>query len=140
MKAKSKVFRIISYLLTITILSQSCTIYKSSGIGVDEAIKSNNKVKVTTHSNQTYTFKKLGKDEAGVYGMAGKSSKAAKQLYNNILQEDPVNQLVKIGLDESHLNEIRARNKTLSILVPVIIVAAGVIIFALTYQVNASPW
>lgn len=140
MKTKARVFKIISCLLTIIILSQSCTIYRSSNLSVDEATDANNKVRVKTNLDQKYIFKRIGKDEKGIYGMAPKNSKAARQLVNNIRQEDSSDGLVKIELQENMIDEINAQNKTLSILVPLLVVAAGVLTFALTYEANASPF
>lgn len=140
MKAKSKVFKIISCLLVISILSQSCNIYHSSNLSVEEAIETNGKVRLRTNSGEHYIFKRIGKDEEGVYGVAQKKSKASRQLVNDIRQEESADDKVKIKLTENSIEEIKAQNKTLSVLVPLIIVAAGVTIFALTYEVNASPF
>lgn len=140
MKAKSKVFKNISYLLTITILSHSCTIYRSSNISIEEAMESNSKVRVKTNLNQSYTFQKIGKDEAGIYGIASKNSKAAKQLNKDILHENAANNLVKIKLWEGSIQEINAKNKTISLLVPLLTVAAGILIFAITFEPVEWPY
>lgn len=140
MNTKFRIFRVISCLLTILILGQSCTIYRSANISVDEAIQSGNRVKVKTTQDQSYTFKRIGHDEMGIYGIAPKNSRTSRQLNNDILLEIPEENVVKIQLRESSIEEINPRNKTLSIMVPLLTVAVGVAIFAATYSVSASPW
>lgn len=140
METKFRIFRVISCLLTFIILCQSCTIYRSASISVDEAVESQNKVRVKTESNRNYNFKRIERDEAGIYGIAFKRSKIARQLSNDVLPGDLPDNLVKIKLRENSIEEINPRNKTLSILVPALTVATGVLIFALTYEVNVSPF
>lgn len=140
MKTKFRIFRVISCLLTIIILSQSCTVYRSAGISVDEAVASKNKVKVKTKYDQYYNFKRLEKDEAGIYGIAYKRSRPARELSNEIVRGNLPDNRVKIKLQEDSIKEINPRNKTLSVVVPAGIVAAGVLLFALTFQATFVPF
>ncbi|HSI70172.1 MAG TPA: hypothetical protein VK941_08055 [Gillisia sp.] len=140
MKTKLRIFRVISCLLTIVILGQSCTIYRSAGISVDEAVESQNKVRVKTKLNQNYIFKRLEKDTAGVYGIADQKSRPARELSHHITSRNLPEYQVKIKLQEDSIKEIKPRDKTLSIVVPAGIVAAGIILFALTFNASFSPF
>lgn len=140
MKTKFRIFRVISCLLTIVILSQSCTIYRSTNISVDEAVESRNKVRVKTKLDQLYTFKRLEKDSAGVYGIADQKSRPARELSHHIVRRSLQDYQVTINLPEESIKEIRPRNKTLSVVVPAGIVAAGILLFALTFQATFVPF
>lgn len=130
----------ISYLLTLLILSQSCTIYRSTNISLDEAVETEGKVRVKTTSDRNYVFRRIEKDQSVTYGIAGKNSKAGKELAQHILPESVMNTRVKIRLEEIPINEINPKNKTLSELLPLMIAGVGLLIFGLTADWNISPW
>lgn len=140
MKTKFRFFRVISCLLIIVVLSQSCTVYRSAGISVDEAVASRNKVKVKTKFDQNYNFKRLEKDKEGVYGIAYKRSRPARELSKDIVKGNLPDNRVKIKLQEESIKEINPRNKTLSVVVPAGIVGAGILLFALTFQATFEPF
>jgi hypothetical protein len=136
MHAISGIFRMTSYLLTFLILCQSCTIYRSTNISLDEAIETENKVRVKTTSETKYAFKRIERGEDIIYGIAGKNSKAGKELAQYILSENFSDSKVKIRLDEIPIHEINPKNKTLSVLVPLITAGVGLLIFGLTYEMG----
>lgn len=140
MKTKFRFFSVISCLLTIVVLSQSCTVYRSAGITIDEAVESKNKVRVKTKFNQNYTFKRIEKDKSGFYGIAYKKSRPARELSNDIIWGNLPDNRVKIKLQKDSIEEIKPRNKTLSILVPAGIVATGILLFALTFEATVLPF
>lgn len=125
-----------SYLLTLLILCQSCNIYRSKNISLDEAAETETKVRVKTTAQRTYAFKRIEKNVDGIYGIADKNSKAAKELIHYRLPEDGKNNKVKIKLDEIPIKEINPKNKILSELVPLMIGGVGLLIFGLTYEMG----
>lgn len=127
MKTRSKVFRAFISLWSLIILCQSCTIYRSQNISIDEAIETRSKVRVKTTSNQTYIFRKIEKNEVVVYGIADKNSEEGKQLVDQIIPESTSDDKVKIQLRENSIASINPKNKVLSLLVPLSIVIASYI-------------
>lgn len=115
------------YLFSILFLSQSCTIYRSKNISLDEAVETESKVRVKTTSNRNFVFKRIEKDQAVTYGIARKNSKAAAHFVNNILPESVSNNRVKIALEEKMIQEINPKNKTMSAVVGIIVGFATVI-------------
>lgn len=112
---------IILKLLLVVFLFQSCTIYRARNAGIDKAVEVGSKVKVETKDNKIYKFKKLGRDENGLFGLAGRNSNTARSLAENIVDKNASGRFVKIGIDENSVEEVRLKNKTVSVLVPLII-------------------
>lgn len=140
MKTQHGFIRKAPFIFTFLILCQSCTIYHSRNISFAEAAEKEGKVRVKTTSDRTYAFKKIEQNDDMTYGIAGKNSKAAKELVQEILPESLFKDDVKIRLDELPVQQINPRNKTMSTLVPLMIAAAGILILALTYDLNLSPF
>src|SRR5690606_9135101 len=134
-----KGFNIIACLLTLLILCQSCNIYRSKNISLDEAIETGTKVRVKTALGRNYVFKRIEKDENHTYGIAGKNSNTAKELRNQMLPESASNNKVKIRIDKLPVQEINPKNKRLSELVPLTIAGVALLIFGLTYEMS-SPF
>ncbi|CAN5251345.1 hypothetical protein BH23BAC2_BH23BAC2_26570 [soil metagenome] len=128
MKAHFGIFRIISIMLTLIILCQSCTVYRYKNISINEAIETKSKVRVKTTSNKNYVFNKIEKNEEIVYGIANKNSKEVRQLVDQIIPESASENKVKIRLVENSIEEINPKNKTLSVLVPIGVVIASFIL------------
>lgn len=118
----------ISIFFMFLITLQSCVVYHSKIATVDEAIQSDDKVKVLTDSNDIYKLHKLKKEDGQIYGVVKKGSETAKRLSDQGLIKYSDSKYETILLTESTINEIHLKNKTLStvlsIAVPVIGVAA----------------
>ena len=59
MKAREKNFKAMALFFAILILFQSCTVYKSASVTLDEASKSNTKVRLKTFDNQSLKFDRI---------------------------------------------------------------------------------
>ncbi|MCM4158300.1 hypothetical protein FHG64_12015 [Antarcticibacterium flavum] len=140
METGFRLFKVIFCVLCLGLLNHSCTVYRSADISVAEAVESQKKVRIKTATQKQYSFRRLEKDETGIYGIAFKNSRPARHFANDIVPGNLPDNQVKIKLEEGSIDEINPHNKTLSVLIPAGIVVAGVLIFALTYQMAISPW
>lgn len=130
MKTTRHYFRLFSSLFILIFLCQSCNIYRSKPVNVQQAVEFNRKVKLTTENNQVFKFKSLEKEGAELYGIARANSKAAKLMAENIVENNYRGKFVKIGIAEDSIEEIKFKNYTMSAIVPIVIgvaVLAGVL-------------
>ena len=67
---KTTNLKYIVYALAALMLMQSCVAYHKAPVTVDEAVATNNKVKVYSIENKKYTFNKLVKEEDKIYGIS----------------------------------------------------------------------
>ena len=70
MKLHYKHLKLVALLLFVTFLVSSCKVYHSGTVSVDEAVSSFKEVKVKSYDNETYRFKRLGKRNGKLYGVA----------------------------------------------------------------------
>jgi hypothetical protein len=131
MKAVQHNLRLLTKLLILILLFQSCSIYRSKSVSIDRAVEFNRKVKLKTQNNRVFKFQGLKKEGAVLYGIARANSKAAKLMAENIVEKNYKGKFVKIGIEEDSVKEIRLKKYALSVIVPiaiVIFVGAGVFI------------
>lgn len=138
--------RLLTKLLILILLFQSCSIYRSKPVSIDRAVEFNKKVKLKTENNRVFKFKSLEKEGSVLYGIAWPYSKAAKFMAENIVEKNYKGRFVKIGIAENSIKEIKLKNYTLSAIVPIVIgvvtvFVAGVIVLAVTVaQVIEAPF
>ena len=94
---------------------QSCTVYKSTPITLEQAVQNESKVKIVTNRNQTFIYKKIVFDEGKYYGVERVKSKK-----------------ISIPINEDLVKSIQMKNQVLSALISVatpivIIIGIGVI-------------
>ncbi len=117
----------ISIFFMFLITLQSCVVYHSKIATVDEAIQSDDKIKVITDSNDIYKLHKLKKEDGQIYGVVKKGSETASKLSDQGLIKYSDNKYETILLTESTINEIHLKNKTLSTVLTIAIPAVGVV-------------
>ncbi len=79
------------------ILFQGCTVYKAVPITLEQAVKNEEKVKVTTKSNKKLKFKRIGLEDGTYYGYKIQKGK-----------------ILKTTLDLKTINNIKEKNRTMS--------------------------
>ena len=128
MKTIRKHLKMISLLLSLTILAQSCVAYHSSTASIDEAIQSNDKIKLEA-TEDTYEFQELQRENGNIYGITKRKSVTADLLSAQIVEDTKDQKNVKILLRNDQLNNIHLQNKTMSTLatVGIPLVVVGVI-------------
>lgn len=132
MKTFRKHLKMISLLLSLTILAQSCVAYHSSTASIDEAIQSNDKIKLTSETEDNYEFQELQRENGNIYGITKRKSVTADLLSTQIVEDTKDKKYVKILLRNDQLNNIHLQNKTMSTLatigIPLVIVGVIAII------------
>jgi hypothetical protein len=115
MKTIKKQIRISSLILALIIMLQSCTVYKSTNVSLEQASKNELKTKIVTSSNEKLKFKFIENKEGTYYGV--------KKIKGDI---------VKIPLNEKNIQKIVLKDKTLSLIltiaIPLVLIVGGLAI------------
>jgi len=132
MKTIRKHLKVLSLLMSLTILLESCVAYHSSSSSIDEAIQSNDKVKLASETEDTYVFQQLQRENGNIYGITKRKSVTADLLSAQIVEDTKDQKNVKILLRNDQLNNIHLQNKTMSTLgtigIPLVVIGVIVII------------
>ena len=124
MKTLKKQFKSVALILSMLILFQGCTVYKSASVTLEHAVQNDSKVKVITKNNEKLKFMRIGIENGNYYGV--KKS-------NGVILKTP--------LDQDSINIINEKDKTLStilsIAIPVVIIGGALAILAVN-SVNRS--
>ena len=106
----------IACLLTFLILFQGCTVYKSASVTLEEAVKKQKKVQITTLDNRTMSFKQIVFRDGKYFGV--------KKLKDNATD---------VCLFEKDIEYLKIKNETLSTILsiglPVFLLIATVAVF-----------
>jgi hypothetical protein len=121
MKTIRKHLKLIALLLSVVFLLQSCKVYQTKTVMVDEAIQSSGRVKVNSFRNDTYKFDKLGLEDGKLYGITKKKSLTAKKLSFQNHKDINNSKYLKILLPDNIVKEIHLQNKTMSTVVSIAI-------------------
>jgi len=134
MKTIYHCLKLIAYAMSALILMQSCIVYHKSPVTVDEAVATNNLVKIYTTENKEYKFKKLVKEEDNIYGISSLDGRNSKNVFAPYVKEiDQDNNLVKILLPFD-IKEIHTINKNGST------IATLAVIFGPLLAITAFLW
>ena len=119
--------KLIALMLSIVVLMQSCRVYHSATVSVDEAISSQKRVKVKSNDNETYRIKKLDKNNGKLYGVAHLNSDAAHYLSSYLIDNTNGGKYVDILIPDKFISKIQLHNKSLSTVLTVLlpIIAIG---------------
>lgn len=122
MKTLKAHLKVVAFFFSAAILFQGCTVYKSSGVSFDEAVKAETKVRVEKKNGEKVKyFRVVVLDDGNYYG-----KKKEKWFFSNIL------------IDEDSIEKIQIKDKQAStiwtIAIPVVIV--GSIIGGLAYALR----
>ena len=126
MKKTSQHLKRIALLLIFLMTLQSCSIYYSKTASIDEAIQSDNKVKVITSTNDTYKFVKIQRENDQIYGVVKKGNKTAETLSDLGLIKNSDEKTVTIFLEDITVKELYLKNKgastAVTVAIPVVVV------------------
>ena len=118
------------------ILLQSCTVYHSYNSSIDEAIESENKVKVNTANNDPYKFKKLVRIEDEVFGLVYSKSQSYKLLLSRKTIPTEQQTMFYVQLYDNELNDIHLKNKSASTIITVAIPAVAASLIIIPFVTN----
>lgn len=140
MKTIRKHLRSVSLFLAITFFIQSCSVYHSNTASIDEAIQSNDKIKLTSETEDNYEFQELQRENGNIYGITKRNSVTADLLSAQIVEDTKDQKNVKILLRNDQLNNIHLQNKTMSTLgtIAVPLVVVGVIVIIARQSISPS--
>jgi len=108
----------IALTLSTLFLLQSCSVYNSKTVTIDEVILSGKSVKVKCHNDDIYKFEKLLREDGRIYGIAYEKGRTARKMSEQIVDKNLDDKLVKILLFENTIKECHLQNKELSDLIP----------------------
>ena len=124
MKTLKNHLKVVALFLSVLILLQGCTVYKSSSVSLEQAEQNQSKVKVITKNNEKLKFMRIGIENGNYYGIKKK---------NGVIVNTP--------LDQDFINIINEKNKTLStiltIAIPVVIIGG---ILGIMIADDLSDW
>lgn len=140
MKTIRKHLKMLSLIMSLTILVQSCVAYHSSAASIDEAVQSNDKIKLVSATKDTYVFQELQRENGNIYGITKRKSVTADLLSSQIVADTKDQKNVKILLRDDQLNNIHLQNKTMSTLatigIPLVVMGVIAIIVANSLDFN----
>ncbi len=126
-------------LLGIIFMLPSCGgVYNATNIPLERALEQDKPLKIKTTEGTVYKVTRLEQDQAGIHGIARKESNTARKHRDIIIDKNYQGKYVKLDLPEDSIQEIRTKNKELSILLPVtigvaIIGALGVLLSTMAF-------
>ena len=140
MKPLRKHLKPIALLLSVVVLMQSCIVYQSQTVSVDEAVTSSKRVRVKWNDGETYRFKKLEKTKGKLYGVLGRNSDDAYYLSSYIIDSTNRGKYVYILIPDEFISKIQLQNKelstVLSVLIPVFVIGGILKIAADNMSIN----
>jgi len=130
----------IAIILSTLLVFQSCRVYHSKTATVEEATLFSQHIKIRSTSDETYRFKTLLREDGKLYGITWRKGSTARKLSEQIVLVSVSGKdkhEVKILLDENAIREYHLQNKTMSILIPILI---PVILAALIFVAAAGGY
>jgi len=95
-KIKTQI-KLIALVLSVLILFQGCTIYKTTPVSLDQAAKEEIKTKVFVKSDENLIFRRIAFEEGKFYGVTKEKG-----------------EIVKILLDEQFIDNVKVKDKVWS--------------------------
>ena len=132
MKTTKRNLKWAAKILSFLILLQSCTVYHNYSSSVDEAIATNDKVKLDIINDDPYKFKNIKIFENEYYGLAKIKSDTYRRLSDRKKIDGGIKNFTYVQISQEELSNIHLKNKgastALSIAIPVLGVAAALAI------------
>lgn len=127
-------------MLIVLVSMQSCSVYHSKTVSIDDAINSYDKVKIKSPDDDVYKFEKITKVDGEIYGLAKKTSSTAKELNDQIIWKNSDEKNVRILLTDKNISAVYVKNKPASTIVSIAIPVAtvGVVIGISALVVESS--
>ena len=116
MKTLKKQLKIVALFFSILILFQGCvTVYKSANVTLEEAVRADTKVRITTNDNKTIKYLNITKINQEYFGI--------KKVNGD---------LTKIPIQNKDIEKVRIKNKPMSTVVGALIYFGGFIVVVVT--------
>ncbi|HKJ48922.1 MAG TPA: hypothetical protein VJ973_07520 [Christiangramia sp.] len=120
-------------LLIVSVLFQSCSIYHSDNISLEQAVDTNRKVRITTDAGDKLKFRWIENEGGRYYGHTKVSSGTSKKLQSLGVIGKEQGKLYSFGLETLNIDKIQAKNYSGSTLATIGVSVVGLlaIIFAI---------
>ncbi|MCA0932430.1 hypothetical protein LCM02_08205 [Lutimonas saemankumensis] len=132
MKTIKKSIEWAAKILSFLILLQSCTVYHNYSSSVDEAIATNDKVKLDINNDDPYKFKKIKIFGTECYGLTKIKSDTYRRLSDRKKMDAGIKNFTYVQISQEELSNIHLKNKgasnALSIAIPVLGIGAAIAI------------
>ena len=116
MKTSTKHLKVVALIFSVVILFQSCvTVYKSGNVTLEEAVRADTKVRITTNDNQTMKYLNITKINQEYFGI--------KKVHRD---------LTKIPIQKEDIEIVRIKDKPMSAVVGTLIYLGGFIVVVVT--------
>ena len=119
MKSNSTSLKWTSTIICFVILLQSCTVYRSVNVTVEEAIQSEQRVKVVTNTNEKYKFKRIEQEENQIIGIVSRISDTAKKLTKVTDGRKYKEPFIAVIIPKDNIEGVYLKDKQLSIILSV---------------------
>jgi uncharacterized protein YceK len=106
----------VALFFTVLILFQGCvTVYKSANVTLEEAVRADTKVRITTNDNQTMKYLNITKINQEYFGI--------KKVHGD---------LTKIPIQKEDIEIVRIKNKPMSTIVGALVFLGGFVVVVVT--------
>ncbi len=106
MKAIDRNLKLVTFFFVTLMLLQSCTVYKTPSVTLDEASKSNSEVRVKTIDNQSLKFDRIQVTDNKVYG-------------SSIINRE----MIITTIEKDNIEKIQLKDKTTSTILTIVSLA-----------------
>ena len=115
--------------MLLLLILQSCSVYHSGSLSVEEAVAADNKVKVITADEQKLKFRRLKMENEQLTGVTKPVSATAKKLAG--MPSQAQGRFLEIDISEVEIEKIKLRNNTLSTIInigtPLVVAFLGLV-------------
>jgi uncharacterized protein YceK len=116
MKAIKGRLKVVALFFSVLILFQGCvTVYKSANVSLEEAVRADTKVRITTNDNQTIKYLNITKINQEYFGI--------KKVNGD---------LTKMPIHKEDIEIVRVKNKPMSTVVGALIYIGGFVVVVVT--------
>ena len=141
MKFSKELLKIFSLVLAVLFIFQSCTVYHSVSVTLEEAIQSEERVKVITNTKEKYIFKRVEQEENQIIGIVSEKSDTAKKL-SKVKDGRKYKGLYDIAVivPNENIKGVYLKDKSLSIILSVAVPILSIIgLIGIAYE-TSSPY
>lgn len=144
MKSSKIRFRFIAIILSSLLFLQSCSIYHSENLSLENAARNGQKTRVVIENGDKLKFKKIQETNDGFFGLTKESSGTSKKLQKLGILGRESGRYYSFGLETLQIDKIQAKNYSAStwatIGISVVGLVAVILVVAAATWTGISPW
>ncbi|MBT8296512.1 MAG: hypothetical protein KJO51_08855 [Gramella sp.] len=144
MKSSKIRFRFIAFILSSLLFLQSCSIYHSENLSLENAARNGQKTRVVIENGDKLKFNKIQETNDGFFGLTKESSGTSKKLQKLGILGRESGRYYSFGLETLQIDKIQAKNYSAStwatIGISVVGLVAVILVVAAATWTGISPW